>query len=98
VYFHPPARCRPSEKCIFDKAIVEFLGKVSAAGVEPMRRPVQEVLAHPEPTTISKLQAFLGTINFYQRFLPAAARILKPLIDLLMRARKRTEPVSLADP
>jgi hypothetical protein len=63
VYFHPPARCRPSEKCIFDKAIVEFLGKVSAAGVEPMRRPVQEVLAHPEPTTISKLQAFLGTIN-----------------------------------
>ncbi len=29
------------------------------------------------------LQAFLGTVNFYHRFLPAAASLLQPLTDAL---------------
>jgi hypothetical protein len=61
---------------------------VSAASVEPLRSHVQAVLAHNEPTNISELQAFLGTVNFYRRFLPAAARILKPLTDLLIGGLK----------
>jgi hypothetical protein len=32
---------------------------------------------------VKELQGFLGTINFYRRFVPAAARILKPLTDVL---------------
>jgi hypothetical protein len=71
--------------------------KVSAAGVEPLRSHVQAVLAHLEPTNISELQAFLGTVNFYRRFLPAAARTLKPLTDLLAGGPKGTEPVNLAE-
>jgi hypothetical protein len=59
---------------------------------------VQAVLTHPEPTNISELQAFLSTVNIYRRFLPAAARILKPLTDLLIGGPKGTEPVSLGDP
>jgi hypothetical protein len=75
-----------AEKCVFAAPTVKFFShKVSAAGVEPLRSHVQAGLAHPEPTTINELQAFLCTINFYQRFLPAAARILKPLTDLLGR-------------
>jgi hypothetical protein len=88
-----------AEKCVFAEATVKFLGhKVLAAGVEPLRSHVQAVLTHPEPTNISELQAFLGRVNFYHRFLPAAARILKPLTDLLIGGHKGTEPVSLADP
>ncbi len=84
---------------MFAATAVEFLGhKVSAAGVEPLRSHVQAVLAHPEPTNIGELQAFLGTVNFYRRFLPAAARTLKPLTDLLVGDPKGTEPVSLAEP
>ncbi|MFN9908355.1 MAG: reverse transcriptase family protein, partial [bacterium] len=53
-----------AEKCVFAATAVEFLGhKVSAAGVEPLRSHVQAVLAHPEPTNIGELQAFLGTVN-----------------------------------
>jgi hypothetical protein len=70
----------------------------SSTGVEPLRSHVQAVLAHPEPTNISELQAFLGTVNFYRRFLPAGARTLKPLTDLLVGGPKGTEPVSLAEP
>jgi len=85
-------------KCVFAAATVEFLGnKVSAAGAEPLRNHVQAVLAHPEPTTISELQAFLGTVNFYCRFLPTAAPILRSLTDLLIGGRKGTEPVSLTN-
>ncbi len=88
-----------AEKCVFAATTVEFLGhKVSAAGVEPLHSIVQAVRAHPEPPNISKLQAFLGTVNFYRRFLPAVARILKPLTDLLIGGPKGTEPVRLADP
>jgi hypothetical protein len=88
-----------AEKCVFAATAVEFLGhKVSAAGVEPLRSHVQAVLAHPEPTNISELQAFQGTANFYRRFLPVAARTLKPLTDLLVGGPKGTEPVSLAEP
>jgi cleavage and polyadenylation specificity factor subunit 1 len=32
---------------------------------------------------VKELQGFLGVINFYRRFIPAAARILKPLTDQL---------------
>jgi hypothetical protein len=88
-----------AEKCVSAATAVEFLGhKVSAAGVEPLRSHVQAVLAHPEPTNISELQAFLGTVNFYRHFLPAAARALKPLIDLLVGGPKGTDLVNLAEP
>jgi hypothetical protein len=56
-----------AEKCVFAETAIKFLGhKVSAAGVEPLRSHVLAVLAHPEPTNISELQAFLGTVNFYR--------------------------------
>ncbi len=32
---------------------------------------------------MKELQGFLGTINFYRRFVTAAVRILKPLKDIL---------------
>ncbi len=88
-----------AEKFVFRHGHRQVFGpKVPDAGVEPLCKHVQAVLAHPEPTTISELQVFLGTINFYRQFLPVAARILEPLTDLLIGGQKGTEPVSLADP
>jgi hypothetical protein len=40
-------------------------------------------LEHPQPTTVKELQGLLGIINFYRRFVPAVACILKPLTDQL---------------
>ncbi len=37
----------------------------------------------PRPSTVKELQMFLGMVNFYRRFLPGAARALKPLTDCL---------------
>jgi hypothetical protein len=37
----------------------------------------------PPSQDIKKLQRFLGMVNFYRRFLPNCAQVLKPLTDLL---------------
>jgi hypothetical protein len=72
------------EKCEFGRDQVQFLGHtVSAEGVVPLVDHVQAVKQFPQPTTRQELQRFLGLINFYRRFLPAAAQALKPLTDAL---------------
>jgi len=72
------------DKCCFLKSEVEFLGHhLSSSGIRPLGRHVQAVRDHPPPQTVQQLQQFLGLINFYRRFIPAAARLLSPLTDLL---------------
>jgi hypothetical protein len=72
------------EKCVFGVPEVDFLGHhISAAGVSPIASRVTAINDHPRPTTVKELQGFLGVINFYRRFIPAAAHILKPLTDQL---------------
>jgi hypothetical protein len=56
---------------------------VSAAGTSPTAAHLEAIQCHLRPTTVKELQGFLGTINIYRRFVPAAARILKPLTDVL---------------
>ncbi len=43
------------------------------------------------PTTIKELQVFLGLVNFYRRFLPGIASMLRPLTDALKGSRPATE-------
>jgi hypothetical protein len=70
------------EKCIFGQQQVEFLGhSVSAAGVLPLPDRVAAIRSFEQPRTVEQLQAFLGLFNFYRRFIPAAAKILRPLTD-----------------
>ena len=52
----------------------------------------------PRPTVIKELQAFLGVINFYQRFVPAAAQLLHPLYSALVGHPTRTSPVKWSTP
>ena len=76
-------------KCEFFRSEVEFLGlRVTAGGVAPLPDQVSAVADFPQPTTIKELQAFLGAVNFYRRFIPAAAKILLPLTAVLKGGRK----------
>jgi len=72
------------EKCVFAQPTLSFLGHiVSSAGVSPQPSAIQAITDFPQPTNIKELQRFLGLLNFYRRFLPAAAAILRPLTDVL---------------
>jgi hypothetical protein len=78
-----------AEKCIFGVPSIDFLGhRVDAAGVTPLPQYVSAVVDFPQPSTVKELQAFLGMLNFYRRFLPAIADILRPLTDSLRGGKK----------
>ncbi len=82
------------EKCVFGASTIDFLGhRMSAAGVQPLPSHVAAVQDFPRPETVKELQAFLGMVNFYRRFLPAVARTLKPLTDSLRGGLHANDPV-----
>jgi hypothetical protein len=72
------------EKCKFAVPEAQFLGHhITAEGIRPLPDRVEAVQDHPKPSNVKQLQVFLGVVNFYRRFVPAAVRILRPLTDSL---------------
>jgi hypothetical protein len=72
------------EKCVFATPSLEILGyMISATGAAPTANHAAEIKNSPPPQDIKQLQRFLGTVNFYRRFLTKCAQILRPLTDLL---------------
>ena len=71
-------------KCAFGVNQLTFLGHhVTAQGIQPLSDKVKAIQHYPQPTSQRKLREFLGLINFYHRFIPHCADILKPLHNLL---------------
>ncbi|MBX9657126.1 MAG: DDE-type integrase/transposase/recombinase [Nitrospiraceae bacterium] len=82
------------DKCLFNATELEFLGHhVSASGIRPLPAKVAAILAHPQPATANQLQQFLRVYNFYRRFIPAAAKTLRPLRDALKGVTRKKEPI-----
>jgi hypothetical protein len=82
------------EKCAFCVESFEFLGHhVSASGARPLSSYVEAVRARQPPSTVKELQTFLGLVNFYRRFLPAAARTLLPLTEALKGGCPASSPL-----
>ncbi|CAH8473529.1 unnamed protein product [Schistosoma mattheei] len=78
-------------KCIFAVPALEFLGHyIDSQGIKPLPTKVEAITNYPEPTSIKSLRRFLGTCNFYRRFLPRCADVLQPLTDLLKSDKKGT--------
>jgi hypothetical protein len=72
------------EKCEVGVAELDYLGhRISASGIRPIASRVEALAKYPQPVTVCQLQTYLGMINFYRRFLPGAAGVLKPLTDAL---------------
>jgi hypothetical protein len=64
------------EKCEFAVREVQFLGHhFTAEGLRPLPDRVAAIQDHPRPSTVKLLQAFLGVVNFYRRFVPATRQL-----------------------
>ena len=73
-----------AEKCQLGVKELDYLGHhVSATGITPIIGRVEAIKSFPQPKTVKQLQTYLGMVNFYRRFLPKAAQVLKPLTDSL---------------
>ena len=78
-------------KCEFAQSSVSFLGhQVSAGGIRPLAAKVAAITNMPPPTTVKDLLRYLGMLNYYRRFLPAAAKTLKPLTEFLRATWRAT--------
>ena len=77
-------------KCAFGAQELDFLGhRVSATGVRQLPEKVLAVREYQIPQTVKFLQRFLGMLNFYRRFLPNIAALLRLLTDALAGTPKQ---------
>lgn len=80
-------------KCQFRLSVIDFLGHhVSSKGVVPLLGKVEAVTTSLQPSKIEGLQDFLGNVNFYNRFIPWAGQLMRPL-DEALRSRKASAVV-----
>ena len=76
-------RCR-KEKCQFAKPKVEYLGHVLSNEGISMGGKVDAVRAMPVPNDVTGLRSFLGSVQFYSKFLPPNfSTLASPLYQLL---------------
>lgn len=77
------------EKSKFFLKNVKFLGHViSDEGIEPDQEKIQAMLETPAPTNVKELQAFIGLIEYYSKFIPRINEKLTPLFGLLKKNTK----------
>ena len=72
------------EKCEFLAKSVVYLGhKIDAKGLHPTIDKVDAITKAPTPQNCSELKAYLGLLNYYNKFMPNLASELAPLYQLL---------------
>lgn len=71
-------------KCQFGRLSIDFLGhRIDRHGAVPLPSKVEAVRRFSRPLTVKGLQEFVGMVNFYYRFIPSAARLMRPLHQAL---------------
>ncbi|KAF2346241.1 Reverse transcriptase domain [Trinorchestia longiramus] len=76
-------------KCELGKKSLTYLGhEISGLGLKPLPSKVQAIRNFPKPETKHELRRFLGSVNFYQRFIRNCAHILSPSSSLVAPKRR----------
>ena len=76
-------------KCFFMQDSMEYLGhRVDAEGLQASPKKVEAIDKAPQPRSVQQLRSYLGLLNYYRKFLPNLASIVKPLNDLLHKGQK----------
>jgi len=85
-------------KCVFAADNMPFLGHViDKDSCRPNAERITAIHEWPRPNTKKELQRFLGSLNFYHRFIPNAAEMQAPLYDLAAEIKKRDGPLQWTD-
>lgn len=72
------------EKCKFFQAQITFLGfVVDKNGIHPNPAKIEKIKSMPAPVDKSQLRSLLGSLNYYQRFVPEMKKLRAPLDNLL---------------
>lgn len=56
---------------------------MDAQGLHPAEKKVKAIMDAPSPTNVTELKAYLGLLNYYNKFLPNLATLLAHLHEHL---------------
>ena len=74
------------EKCSFGQKKLEFLGHIiDANGLRPNPEKIEMLKNIPPPEDVQQLQAFLGAVTWYGKFVPHLKNLRGPLDELLCK-------------
>ena len=81
-------KCRP-DKCIFGASSLNFLGhKIDKNGISTEDEKIEAIKQYPVPKTRKHVMRFLGTCNFYSKFIQNFAQKAAPLYNLTSKKNK----------
>ncbi|RLU20774.1 hypothetical protein DMN91_007388 [Ooceraea biroi] len=77
------------DKCQFGQTRIAFCGHIiDASGIRPDPVKVQRICDILPPTDVSQLRAFLGSVNYYSKFVKGMKNLRGPLDELLRKGVK----------
>ena len=75
-------KCNPA-KCFFFQDEVSYLGYViDKNGKRPDSARIEAILKMPEPRNVKEVEAFIGKVNYYNKFIPNFSDKCRSLNDL----------------
>ena len=79
------------EKCSFLNDEITYLGhRINAQGIMPSSDKLDTIVQAESPNNVQQLQAYLGMINFYRKYVHNMANVLSPLYKLLKKGAQWT--------
>ena len=96
-FAHHRLKLKPS-KCHFFKEEITYVGhEISAKGMLPWQKGVEEIAQMGLPMTDTRVRKFIGAVRYFCHFIKNFTRIAKPLNDLLGcgNSKLKNHPVSL---
>ena len=88
---------KPS-KCEIGFNQLQYLGHMVGEGVmSPVQDKVQAIKDMEKPSTVTQLRSFLGSVGYYQRFVPHFNSIAAPLQQMTSSKRGKNSPVTWTD-
>ena len=77
------------KKCQLGYETVDFLGHtVSGDKIKPKIESIDKINDMPRPKNKKQVRSFLGAVNYYRKFIPNCAEVMKPLTDLTRKNAK----------
>ena len=96
-FAHHSLKLKPS-KCQFFKEEITYLGhEISAKGMLPGQKGIEEVARMGPPTMYTGVRMFIRAVGYFRHFIKNFAQIAKPLNDLLGcgNSKLKNHPVAL---
>jgi Reverse transcriptase (RNA-dependent DNA polymerase)/RNase H-like domain found in reverse transcriptase/Integrase zinc binding domain/Aspartyl protease len=85
-------------KSTFFTTEIEYLGQIVSPGeIRPNPSLVKAIQQFPRPESIKSLQAFLGLVNYYRKFIHDYSTLVVPLTDVL-KSQTSNRPIEWTPP